>query len=616
MRALLGAAALCLALAAPAPAQEAERSHGLSAFGGLKYEEGFPHFDYVNPEAPKGGIWSGQPDAGPGTFDSFNPYIQKGAYAYGIMGDTSGSPYYDSLMVRALDEPDAMYGLVAEWAEVAPDRASVTFGLRREARFADGSPLTARDVVFSLDVLKEKGSILWRSILTDVTGAEALDDYTVRYTFRPGPHTRDLPMRVAGLPIFSAAWWEGRDFAESSLDIPLNSGPYEIGAFEQGRFISYRRRDDYWAKDLPVNVGRWNFDEIRIEYFRDRSAGFDAFKAGTFMFQEEFTSKTWATQYDFPAVSEGWVKLEVLPDGRPSGTQGFWLNMRRDKFSDPRVREAIALVFDFEWSNRTLFYDLYNRTDSFFEGGPMEAAGPPTEAELEILSPMLEMLPEGVLTDPAWVPPVTDGSGRLRRELRAAAQLLDEAGWTVVNGMRQNAKGEVLAIEFLDDSPSMERIALPFIDNLRKLGIDATSRVVDQAQMERRMDEYDYDVVVARFSMPPYPGVSLRGFFHSSSANQPGGYNLSGVKHPAVDVLVDRIIAAETLEELTAATMALDRVLRALHIWVPHWNKASHTIAYWDQFGRPEKPPYGRAVLDTWWVEPVKAEALAERLGN
>lgn len=599
--------AAVLALPLPAMAQEMIRAHGVSAFGELAYPEGFAHFAYVNPEAPKGGTWSGQSNLALGTFDSFNPYILKGAPAFGIAGTEAGSPIYDQLMVRALDEPDAVYGLVAEWAEYPEDRSYIVFHMRPEATFADGTPVTSADVVFSLMVLKEKGAITYQSILADVTGATAIDDHTVRYDFAPGAPTRDLPMTVATLPIFSAAWWEGRDFAESSLDIPLGSGPYEVAGYDTGRTVTYRRRPDYWAADLNVNVGRWNFDEIKVEYFRDRSAGFDAFKAGAFLFHEEFTSKTWATEYGFPAVNDGRIVREVLPDGTPSGTQGYWLNMRRAQFADPRVREAIAIVFDFEWSNRTLFYDLYNRTDSFFEGGPMEASGMPGEAELEILLPLADILPPGVIDQPAWVPPVTDGSGRLRRELREAGRLLDAAGWTVVDGKRVNAAGERLTIEFLDDSPAFERITLPFIENLQRLGIDATLRTIDQAQMKLRLDQYDFDTTPGRFTMSSTPGVELRAYFHSSTANEPGGRNLSGIAHPAVDALVDRAIAAQSREELTAAVMALDRTLRAIHPWVPHWSKGSYTVAYWDVFGHMPTPPYGRAVLDTWWVDPAKA---------
>lgn len=612
MRAIL-AATLAVALACPAAA-EGTRSHGLSAFGELAYPTDFTHFAYVNPQAPVGGTWSGQSNLALGTFDSFNAYILRGAPAYGMILGDGGSLVYDQLMVRALDEPDAVYGLVAEWAEVPEDRSSVTFGMRPEAMFSDGTPVTAHDVVFTLTVLKEKGAIGYRAALADVTGAVALDDHTVRFDFAEGAPVRDLPMRVATLPILSAAWWEGREFDESSLDIPVGSGPYTIGDFEAGRYVSYRRRDDYWAWGLPVVVGHWNFDEIRVEYFRDRSAGFDAFKAGAFLFHEEFTSKTWATEYDFPAVEDGRVVREVLPDGRPSGTQGYWMNLRRPQFADPRVREAIAMVFDFEWSNRTLFYGLYERTDSFFEGGPMEAEGEPSEAELEILLPIEDLLPEGVLTDPAWVPPVSDGSGRMRRQLRAAGRLLDEAGWTIRDGLRRNAAGETLAMEFVDDSIAFDRITQPFIANLRLLGIDATARTVDQAQMKRLTDEYDFDITVARFSMSPTPGVELRSQFHSSTAGQSGGRNLAGIAHPAVDALVDRIIAAESREELTAATMALDRVLRALHPWVPHWNKGSYTVAYWDVFGHTETPPYGRAVLSTWWIDPEKAARI--RIGG
>ena len=495
---MIRAGALAALLALPplgASAEDLIGGHGISAFGELKYAEDFAHFDYVNPDAPKGGTWSGQPDSGRTTYDSFNPFILRGVGAYGIAGTLAGSFIYDSLMVRALDEPDAVYGLVAHRAEWAADRSHVTFFMRPEATFADGHPVTAEDVVFTLTALKEQGSIRVSSTLVDVLSATAIDDHTVRFEFRPGPHTRDLPMRVAALPILPAHFYEGRDFAEPHLDVPPGSGPYAIGDFQEGRYVEFDRRADYWAADLPVNVGRWNFDTIRVDYYEQRDVGFAAFRAGQITFHEEFTSKRWATEYDFAAVNDGRVIRDVLPDGRPSGTQGFWINMRRDKFADPRVREALSMAFDFEWSNRTLFYDLYTRTDSFFEGGPMEAAGAPGEAERALLESLGVELPAGAL-EAAWVPPVTDGSGRIRRQLRAAAALLDAAGWEIVDGQRMK-DGEALTVEFLDDGPSFGRIVLPYIENLGRLGIAAEFNAIDRAQFAQRVKDYDFDVISA-----------------------------------------------------------------------------------------------------------------------
>ena len=605
------AAGLAALLALPAPAQEDGWSHGLAVFGPkeLKYPQGFEHFNYVNPDAPVGGPWS--TGIGGVTFDSLNTFVLKGNPVTGM------ALTYDTLMTSADDEPGSMYPLLAEAAKVAPDGASVTFRLNPNARFRDGSPVTAEDVKWTFETLVSEGHPSYRIGYAAVTGVEALDERTVRFDFDPDRPIRDMPTAVAGLPVLSKDWWEGRDFAESTLDAPMGSGPYEVTEVKTGHSITYGRRDDYWGWDLPVNVGRWNFGEIRFEYFRDRSAAFEAFKSGVFTFYEEFWSKLWATAYNFPAVEKGWVKTEVIPDNRPSGTQGYWFNLRRDKFQDPRVRQAIAEVFDFEWSNDTLFYNLYERTDSFFEGGPMQAEGPPTPGEAALLERLGEDLPPGVLEEEAYVPPVTDGSGRNRRAIRNAARLLEEAGWTLQNGVRRNEAGEPLTIEFLLVGEGFERITNPYIKNLETLGIQAVARTVDPAQYKRRMDEFDFDVTVEREAMSLTPGVELRDLFHSSTADEPGSENISGVENAAVDRLIEIIERAEDRETLTDAVKALDRVLRSMHIWVPQWSKPFHHIAYWDIFGRPEtKPEYDRGDIDTWWIDQEKYEKLKPHIGS
>ena len=587
------------------------RAHGVSAFGDLKYPSDFAMFDYATPEAPTGGTYS--MGIGGLTFDSLNPFILKGNPAQAL------TLTFDTLMAGSDDEPDAVYALVAERIEYPEDRMYAVFTLNPAARFADGSPVTAEDVVFSFDVLREKGHPSYRVTLQGVKGARVVEDGRVRFDFHEAAARRDLPMAVAGLPVLPRKWFEGRNFADSTLEPLLGSGPYEVHEVDQGRRIVYRRRPDYWGWDLPVNRGRWHFEFIRIEYFRDRSAAFEAFKAGQFTFNEEFWSKLWATGYEFPAVEDGAVKRESIPDNRPSGAQGYWFNLRRDKLSDPRVREAIGLAFDFEWSNERLFYGLYTRTDSFFEGGPMQAEGPPSEAELKLLEPLADDLPAGVLTEPAHVPPKTDGSGRNRRNLRRAGQLLDAAGWTMQGGMRRNAQGDTLSVEFLSDSPSFERITIPYTKKLRRIGIDATTRQVDAAQYKRRVDNYEFDITVDRKAMSLTPGVELRDYFHSDSANSPGSENLAGVAHPAVDALIEAVTRAESREALTAAVKALDRVLRALHIWVPQWHKPAHHLAYWDIYAHApveQKPRYARGVLDLWWIDPDKEAALADRLGG
>ncbi|MEL6574676.1 MAG: extracellular solute-binding protein [Pseudomonadota bacterium] len=612
----LGAAALGLSpglilpTSARGGAPRGVASHGISAFGELKYPADFAHFDYVDPNAPIGGSFS--TGFGGVTFDSLHPFVLKGNAAIGL------SLTFDSLMTGAGDEPDAMYGLLAESAEIAEDGASVTFTIREEARFSDGSPVTAEDVVWTFETLTTKGHPSYALQYASVAGVEALDARTVRFSFDPESALRDMPMAVAGLSILPKAWWEGRDFSDSTLDPLLSSGPYEVASAEPGRRIVYKRRADYWGWDLPVNKGRYNFDEIRIEYFRDRSAGFEAFKAGTYTFNEEFWSKLWATAYNFPAIQRGDVVKDTLPDNRPAGTQGYWFNLRREKFADPRTREAIASVFDFEWSNRTLFFDLYTRTDSFFEGGGvLEAAGAPAPAEIALLEPMASELPEGVLEAAAYVPPVTDGSGRPRRTLRAAAKLLDEAGWTIQDGVRKNAAGEPLTVEFLLVGEGFERITTPYLQNLERIGVQGTVRTVDPASYKNRTDEFDFDLTVSRFAMSLTPGVELRDMFHSSSASSPGSDNLAGVSSPVVDALIEKIERATSREELNTAVSALDRVLRAMHVWVPQWSKAAHHIAFWDIYARPEvKPAYQRGVIDTWWIDAEKQARLADQVGN
>lgn len=585
------------------------RQHGLSIFGELKYGPDFSHFDYVNPAAPKGGTFS---QIGPQvaynasffTFDTLNGYILKGNAPQGL------ELVFDTLMARAFDEPDALYGLIAESVEMSGDENSFTFHLRDGARFHDGTPLTAEDAAFSFMLLKEKGHALISQNLKEMESADALDarTLTIRLT---GKQTRDLPLFIAGaLPVFSKAYYTANDFADASLKPPLGSGPYKIGGFRAARFITYKRVEDYWAKDLPVNVGHWNFERVRFEYFRDRRAQFEAFKAGDYLFREEFTSKTWATEYNFPAVTDGRVKLDILPDKTPSGAQGWFLNTRRTKFRDRRVREALGLAFDFTWTNKNLFYGLYNRTESYFENSPMKATDEPGPEELALLEPWRDELPPEVF-GPVVTPPVSDGSGQDRRLLRRAAQLLDEAGWRIENGARRNADGAVLSVEFLNDEPMFERIIAPLVKNMKLLGVAARIRQVDTSQFQDRMNNYDFDISVRRFSLGLTPGIEIRSYWHSQFADVPGGRNLSGISSPAIDALIEKVIAAETRDEQIVAARALDRVLRAGHYWIPQWHKASHHIAYWDIYERPEKKPdYNRGVLETWWVNPEKARTI------
>lgn len=594
--------ALLAACLSATTVQAADR-HGLSAFDALKYPADFRHFDWVNPDAPKGGRLALIGPVARTTFDSFNGYILKGDAAQGL------DLLFDSLMARASDEPDAVYGLVAQSAELAPDRSSVTFRMRPAAKFADGTAITSTDVVFSFDTLKTKGHPNIRTQLRDVSGAVALDTHTVRFGFT-GALTRDLPLVVAGLPILAKAYYATREFDQTTLEPPLGSGPYTIGEYSQGAFVSYRRREDYWGKDLPVNRGRYNFDEVRYLYYRDRAAELLALQAGEFDLREEFTAVSWVTGYDVPAVKSGKLLRLTLPDASPSGAQGYFLNTRRPKLADVRVRKALDYVFDFEFANKTIFYELYTRTTSFFENSPMKAVGKPSPEELALLESFRASLPPEVFDEP-YRPPVSDGSGKDRKLLQAADKLLNEAGWTVKNGARVNAKGEVFDLEFLIVDPTSERVGSNYVENLKRLGFAVSVRRVDPAQYQRRIKSFDFDVVTARYSLRLTPGVELRSFWGSETANMDGSPNLAGISNPAIDALIGKAVEAKSRAELELATRALDRVLRAGHYWVPQWYKPLHHIAHWDRFSRPtRKPHYDRGIVDTWWYDAAKAEKL------
>ena len=583
-------------------AQAAER-HGLSAFELLKYPADFKHFEWVNPDAPKGGRLALIGPAARTTFDNLNAFILKGDAAQGL------DLLFDSLMTRSTDEPDAVYGLVARSAELAPDRSSVTFRMRPEAKFADGTVITSSDVVFSFDALKTKGHPNIRGQLRDIASVVAVDAHTVRFDFT-GALTRDLPLVAAGLPILSKAYYATREFDQTTLDPPLGSGPYKIGEFNQGSFVSYRRREDYWGKDLPVNRGRFNFDEVRYLYFRDRSAELLALQAGEFDLREEFTAVAWVTGYDVPAVKAGKLLRIALPDESPSGAQGFFLNTRRPKLADARVRKALDYVFDFQFANKSIFHDLYTRTESFFENSPMKATGKPSAEELALLEPFKASLPAEVL-DELYRPPVSDGSGKDRKLLQAADKLLAEAGWTVKNGRRANSKGEVFDLEFLIVDPVSERVLSNYVENLKRLGLDISIRRVDAAQYQRRVKSFDFDVVTARYSLRLTPGVELRSYWGSENANVDGSLNLAGISSPVIDALIGKVVEAKSRAELEVVTRALDRVLRAGHYWVPQWYKPIHHIAHWDRFSRPAiKPRYDRGIVDTWWYDAAKAEKL------
>jgi microcin C transport system substrate-binding protein len=593
-------------------ADAGQEIQGLSVFGDLKYPADFRHFDYVNPDAPKGGTFSLIPSVRAynqsyQTFNSFNAYILKGEGAQGM--DMTFAP----LMARAGDEPDAMYCLVAKSVQISSDKLTYRFTIRSEARFHDGSKLTAQDAAYSLTVLKEKGHPLIVVQLRDMVKAEAVDDATLVVTFVAN-RGRDVPLYVASLPIFSKAYYSTRVFEESTLDTPLGSGPYKVGKFEVNRFVEFERVKDWWAADLPVNRGTYNFDVVRYEFYRDRDVAFEGFTGKNYLYREEFTARVWATRYDFPAVKDGRVKMETLPDETPSGAQGWFINTRREKFKDPRVREALICAFDFEWTNKTIMYGAYARTHSPFQNSDMVASGPPSPEELKLLEPFRGQVPDEVFGAP-FVPPVSDGSGQDRALLRKAVQLLQDAGLDIKEGKRLLPNGEVFKIEFLIDEPSIQPHHAPYVKNLGTLGIEASVRLVDPVQYRARVEDFDFDMTIERFSMSATPGDGLRPFFSSQAAATKGSYNLAGIANPAIDALIEKIIGADNRSELTVACRAFDRVFRAGRYWVPQWYRTSHPIAYWDVFGHPAKLPRyasGVGAPDIWWSEPGKAAKLEQ----
>ena len=580
-------------------------SHGISTFGNLKYAAEFEHLDYVNPNAPKGGeisVW------GFGTFDSMNPYSQKGR------AGALSSIFFESLLTGTADEVDAVYGLIAESIEYPEDRSWTVYNLRPEARFSDGSPVTAEDVKFSYEILLTQGLPSYRAQLAKVVDSVTIESpHRIRFVFKTAESTRDYPVTIGGIPIFSEAWFKetGARLDETSMEPALGSGPYVLDSLDVNRRIVYRLNPDYWGNELPINVGRNNFDSIRVEYYADTVSAFEGFKAGSYTFRSENHSKTWASEYSFAAIDKGWVVREVLPDGGIASGQAFVINLRHPQFQDPRVREAIGLMFNFEWSNKTLFYDLYARIHSFWENSYLAATGMPGEGELKLLEPLRGQIPESVFTEPAAMAPASGIRQTDRANLRKASELLEEAGWVVgSDGILRNGEGETLEIEFLESSPAFDRIVLPFVENLKRLGIEAVYNRVDYAQYTERTRNHDYDIITDSLGGSYVPGVGLRQYFGSETADT-SIFNSAGLEDPAVDILIDHVLAARSQEDLNTAVQALDRVLRALKFWVPQWYKDVYTVAYYDMYEHPENiPPLSLGHLDFWWFNEQKAEAL------
>ncbi len=601
-------AVFVLLVLSPALHAETERHHALSLIGTPKYPADFKHFDYVNPNAPKGGKVR---LSATGTFNSLNPFILKGDSAAGV------GFIYESLFEQSFDEPGTAYALLAEWISYPDDFSSATFKLREEARWHDGKPVTPEDVIFSMNALK-KGHPFYAQYYKNVDKVEKTGDREVTFRFNVKDN-RELPFIVGELTILPEHYWTAkdangtpRDITKTTLEPPLGSGPYRIKNVNTGRSITFERVDDYWGADLPVKAGKDNYDEIRYEYFRDATVAFEAFKADKLDFYNERSAKNWATGYDFKAAKNDWVKRELMELKRGQPMQAFVFNLRRDQFKDPRVRRAFNYAFDFEWANKNLFYDQYRRVDSYFQNTELASSELPEGRELEILTEVKGQIPPDVFTQP-YANPKTDGSGRMRANLRKATKLFNEAGWEVKDRKLVNKKtGEQMKADFLLVSPLFERIVQPYMRNLERLGIKTSMRVVDVPQYRRRLDTFDFDIVVASFPQSQSPGNEQRDFWGSAAADEDGSRNLIGIKDPAIDKLIDKIIFAKDRAELVAATRALDRVLLWNNYVVPQWYAPYSRVAYWDRFGHPKNMPSQSVGFPTiWWWDDASASKLA-----
>lgn len=579
--------------------------HAIAMHGEPKYGPDFTHFDYVNPDAPKGGAIK---RATTGGFDSFNPFIVKGTPAPSL------GYLYETLTVPAVDEAFTRYGLIAQSMEMPEDRSWITFHLNPKARWHDGKPITADDVIFSFEIRREHGDPQFKFYYANVERAEKLSERSVKFVFKPGEN-RELPLIVSELDILPKHFWEGRDFSKTSLEVPLGSGPYKIKAFEANRRITYERVQDYWGKDLPVNRGQHNFDTLQVDLYRDRTVQLEAFKAGAFDFRVENSSKNWATAYDTPAVRNGLLIKKEINVQTSAGVQGYVFNTRRDLFKDKRVREALGYAFDFERSNKTLFYGQYARTRSYFENSELAARDLPSPAELEILEKFRGRIPDEIFTT-EFQPPKTDGTGRIRKNLGAAVKLLKQAGWTIQNKKLANANGDPFKFEILLVSPSSERIALPFAKNLSRLGIEASVRMVDPSQYVNRLQSFDFDVITFIWGQSLSPGNEQRSFWGSAAADQQGSRNFPGIKDPVVDELIELLIAAPDREALIVRSRALDRVLQWGHYIIPQFYSGNQRIAYWNRFGHPPPNPLRGTVFDAWWIDPDKDLAIQKSRGN
>lgn len=611
---LIGFAGLAAHADPPPPTDSAQNgepsvivAHAIAMHGEPKYPPDFSHFDYVNPDAPKGGTIRMGVE---GSFDSFNPFVARGSAASG-----SSMPF-ESLLTGSDDEPFTMYGLIAESIEYPPDRSWIKFNLRPEARWHDGEPITPEDVIFSLEALKEQGAPFFRYYYRDITSAEKTGTRQVKMTFSDAVNL-ELPLIAGQMPILPKHWWAEREFGRGSLDPPLGSGPYRIGRFEAGRFVELERVEDYWGQDLPARRGQYNFDRIRYDYFFDITALREALKSGTLDYRNENQAKAWAVDYDIPATRRGHLRMEEFEHDRPAGLQAFVINNRRPLFRDPLVRKALTLAFDFEWTNRNLFFGQYERSPSYFTNSEMAAVEPPTEAELAILEPFRGRVPDEVFSE-VYRPPVSDGSGWTRGNLLRALELLEEAGWVVRDMQLVNEEtGQPFRFEFLLRSKPFERIVLPYRRNLQRLGIDMRVRLVDDSQFINRVRSFDFDMIVGGWGQSESPGNEQRDYWTSTAAERPGSRNHAGMSDPAIDELVELLIAAPDRESLVLHARALDRVLQWNHFVVPNWHVPYDRILFWDRFGFPMPPPRSGTSITHWWLDAEKAERLErERRGG
>ncbi len=580
--------------------QKITLTHALAMAGTPKYAEDFKHFDYANPNAPKGGeVKLGTV----GTFDSLNPFIIRGVAAAGV------GLLYNTLTEQSLDEPFTQYGLIAANIELPEDRSWVIYHLRPEAKFHDGKPITAADVVFSFNLLMDKGDPMYSKYWADVVKVEALDNLRVKFSLGDTVNP-ELALIIGQLPVLPQHYWSSRDFTKPGLEIPIGSGPYKILAFKPGRSITYIRDDTYWARDLPINKGRYNFDKMTYDYYRDPTVSLHAFKAGEYDFRQENISRAWATAYVGPPFEDGFIIKEEIDNDVNQGMQCFVYNTRRPLFADRKVREALAYAFDFEWTNKNLFFGQYTRSKSFFSNSELASSGLPGPRELKILEPYRDRLPREVF-EKEYQPPKSNGSGNIRANIRAALRLLQQAGWEIKDKQLVNKKsGDPFRFEILLYDATFERVVLPFKKNLARLGIETDIRVVDTAQFINRRRDFDFDMMIATFGQSESPGNEQREYWGSSAADIPGTRNFAGLKNPVVDELIEQIISAPNREDLVAATRALDRVLLWEYIVIPQWHIAKFRVAYWNKFSRPHIIPRYNLGFDTWWIDPVKNAKL------